>query len=982
MKHIKLFLLVITTCSLIRAPYPSIKNAQIIKKIYGKSSAELSIKSILFMEDLFYQLDTFSSYKKMCACKIASTILQKEVTLRRKTAETADEHNKSLLEYHLKILEIQAEHYARSVRLLKQEMPWYTYIFEMATRAVEKAYLSIVSLYQPYHDPVAELAANLTQYSTIEQTEIFTNHLKTVSFIAAQNRTPLPFIIRFWDYPPYRHFLIEGVKHYKCEAKPQDAALLDAGADVGLDAAATVAEQAAVDAGNVAAKGATAAAEGTVAPEAVEESVMTEAGIQDPTALADLTPKDLTSDFEDMSEEMQKLFEEPTDAQVETAMDESGAELEKATDVFSSSITKTLEKYMKPNDIEKVDFEKLIKSLKAKDINAKQFETMISDSAKGLKDTAEDAQKLLKTVEEFAKGPEMYERINIALNPLIKSIHMVEKTEEMCGAVAKKIGATLNKIPGIESGMQSFTKFLDAAPEADASIGEKFGFYLKSPGQSTIRFMIKGAIKVFGFARKCTLTNIYRYLMSKPMGKMLVMMIEQSEVTTGGQVVTSWVNASDALVFASLTKQQTALTSELINFSSQVSASQITIKNAINTQFTTNIAKIASEFSVQSDSSGNQTMLGALPELFSAEQTYVTNALINTTVKEVFLTNPLSDDQMFYYAPMMFPTEKNALSNTLPDSIKNRWYNLYQNGNWQFCRVDYSQYTSSPVTSFVQYEVIPLGTSTFADGDPVIAAQTTIFGEYIPTARKKVKSVETYTISIECILLAKPINPCIMGIIYNQARWISGVKDFENQNRLFCIYTTKDQAPGTMNVGFAETFYQNQSADTINQDQLSDQGTLAGLTNTSGAPSGFNAVWPAFQILSKDIDALAQLQQKNLVNPIPNPRATIQELEVGIPYTFTIENQPSSVTLTITNKSTGKVIFPYNQNPTGEVQTAGLTEEKNKINLLNPLFFLYHNIGFMSAGCSTQFIIKEPRELTYNNEQIAAITTALTGGQS
>ena len=461
----------------------------------------------------------------------------------------------------------------------------------------------------------------------------------------------------------------------------------------------------------------------------------------------------------------------------------------------------------------------------------------------------------------------------------------------------------------------------------------------------------------------------------KEFAEMMGNLVLQMEVSMGAQMVAAWQSAADALVFASLSQQRTTLMTNLNHFFSQLALQQTNVLAQINANFSAQIAVIASQLCLQTTSTGTVVMSGLLPTLFAVEQSFVTQALVQATVKSIFLLNPMNDDQLFYNSPMAAQETISSHTPFVSNGLSSTWYNPYRSGNWQFCSTDYSGTMQNPVTSFVQYGAQPFTTSyapngsviSSPNGDPTLAVQNSIFTEYIPPAQYNAKSVESYTISVACTLLSEPYEPFMMGIMFNGARWISGILDLHHQHRLFCIYAKPNQKPGTYNVGFAETFYQNQGQMNQTQDQLSDQ-NIAGL----------NAIWPAYQILSPDINKLAALAKSNAAHPITNPIATIPALPLGTPYIFTIETQPNQVTLTIST-SDGKILYPA-----GETASSLKTELSlpNQIQNLNGLTFLYHNIGFTAPGCSAQFCLKKPTALCFSESQIKTIQASLNKGMS
>ena len=458
---------------------------------------------------------------------------------------------------------------------------------------------------------------------------------------------------------------------------------------------------------------------------------------------------------------------------------------------------------------------------------------------------------------------------------------------------------------------------------------------------------------------------------------MMIDMLVQTEIMMGAQMVASWQSADDALKFAALSQQKTKLMSDMNHYLSQLSAKQINTMNHINSEFSSKIALIAQQLCLQPTGNGSVVMLGIMPSLFTLEQGFLTQSLISATIKDILFTNPMQADQLFVLSPMVVKEVVRSFQPFLSNNLTTTWYNLFCSGNWQFCSVDYSGTTQEPVTSFVQYSQQPFTNSSYPNGDPTIAVQNSIFTEYIPPIQLNKNMTESYTISIECTLLAQPTTPFMLGIIFNGARWIPGILDLNHQHRLFCIYSLPGQTKGTYYVGFGETFYQNATTNT--QSQLSDANV-----------SGLNAIWPAWQMLQPAINVLAQKTNSPVV---PNPIGTIPALTPGIPYVFTIQTEPNNVTVSISTKD-GKVLYPSAQTvattaksttiPVAGLSSAALAAANlsapNRIQNLNPLIFLYHNIGFMAPGCSAQFTILQPQALCLSTLQQQGVTTLISGG--
>ena len=572
-------------------------------------------------------------------------------------------------------------------------------------------------------------------------------------------------------------------------------------------------------------------------------------------------------------------------------------------------------------------------------------------AAKNAKEAAKAAKAATKAAAKAAKAEQKaFQNVEVAQENLAKAraAARLDRSEENLAAIREAQESLDAETQELQVAKETTTTTKEAAATARAKADEA-----KAAAKAA-------AEKAFGPVKTWVEHG-------KEFATMMGDLVLQMEIAMGAQMVAAWQSAADALVFASLSQQRTMLMTNLNHFFSQLAVQQTNALAQINANFSAQIAVIASQLCLQTTSTGTVVMSGLLPTLFAVEQSFVTQALVKATVKSIFLLNPMPDDQLFYESPMA--AQKLIFSHTpfKSNGLSNSWYNPYRSGNWQFCSTDYSGTMQNPVTSFVQYNAEPFITSNYPQGDPTFAVQNSIFTEYIPPAQYNVQSIESYTISVAITLLSEPYEPFMIGIMFNGARWISGVLDLHHQHRLFCIYSLPGQKTGTYNVGFAETFYQNQGQMNQTQDQLSDQ-NIAGL----------NAIWPAYQILSPNINALSALAKSNAATPINNPIATIQALPIGTPYIFTIETQPNQVTLTISTLD-GKILYPA-----GETASSLKTELSlpNQIQNLNGLTFLYHNIGFTAPGCSAQFCVKKPTALCFSESQIKTIQASLDKGTS
>jgi hypothetical protein len=1034
-KKIVLFFLLCPNLS--AAPYYDI--TPVAKQVFGPTGVNLSLVSFQFLEDLLLRIMSSTPYEQQCACKKAATVLALEIGKRETSLATADTETKQRIEHNLAILTIQKDHYDRVARLLKKEITVTQKTMGWLKDIITRCIAFILSPLKKYTPPVQKLTDGLVRYTEIERNEILTDHKKTLRLLVCQNKYNVPLIIRFWDYPRHRHRLLNGVKKFQSSAQPQAAAVVDIAAQVGEQGAATLERETAAGAiagvvegageksidvtleetgedfekaweelRNIDVEGLAAQAEtadvaevGKVAgslekaADQVSATVLQSEGtLKEATAVLEATTNTAATQTEASLTHLIATQGAPAkEAAIKEAAEEVGQSITASTETGGTGdqtigIYEEATKETKSAEVgeevggdtaQNTSNELTKEEKKALQKAAEAQAKRTAQDAKTANEAATQAEKIAAKAAKFADqaalkakaGLDAYTKSGDDFLKALKAVKAARMAEPVDEAALDAAEASLKE--ATQANQIAFEKSVargkaadDAAEEAErtAALAQP----LRVTAEETKAVAQTAAKTAFGPPK----TWAHQ---AKEFAEMAANMVLQMEISMGAQMVTAWQSAADALTFASLSQQRTLLMTNLNHFFSQLAVQQTNILAKINANFSAQIAVIASQLCLQTTSAGVAVMSGLLPSLFAVEQSFLTQALIKATVKSVFLLNPMPDDQLFYESAMATQQVISSQKLFTSNGLATTWYNPYRSGNWQFCSVDYSGTMKGPVTSFVQYTAQPFTTSYAPNGtvinsphgDPTQAVQNSIFTEYIPPARYNTQSVESYTISVACTLLSEPYEPFMMGIMFNGARWISGVLDLHHQHRLFCIYSLPGQKPGTYNVGFAETFYQNQGQMNQTQDQLSDQ-NIAGL----------NAIWPAYQILSPDINALAAVAKSNAAHPITNPLATIPALPIGTPYIFTIETQPNQVTLTIST-SDGKILYPAGE-------TAGALNSEvslsNQIQNLEGLTFLYHNIGFTAPGCSAQFCLRKPTDLCFSESQIKTIQASLDKGMS
>lgn len=988
-----LFFFLIFFTTVISEPLTKEQSVLVVEKIFGEHGINLPPLSLLFLEDLFYALEHASPYQQMYACKKAAVILEDELRDQQLYLNNVLSNEKEYAEHNAKIITIQKEHFERCARLFYQNIQWYTCIIGWLTNSIDTVYSFFMCIFSKHKQTrIITLAQYLVRYARLERTEILTDHVKTLALLNQHNQNTVPLIIRFWDYPRYRHRLLNNIKKFQIGAQPAASVAFDVAEEVGTDVATKAAEEGSLEGVLTAQEAADLATADAQLLEDISPDL--ENLFSNTQPLANQTTTDITNIAKNLpSVESSNALEETALENIETAHEATVQANKSLRQIYNETKT-SIYRYFTDTDKQWASTKFLNNAIEKVSIS-KNTLSPLGQTMQGL-DRAEQivapsALKALESVRGMAsslgeKCEGLYNKL-----PWRSVVSVTDDATPAEGSLAAKEIEIFgeNGQEGWQEQIAEFQKtkasmirpLTEDAAAAEAAQDAQQAQLLKEYAPLKLQWTKARIIDAFSHpldslatgaktvvvtgiktAMKFSVRNIYTYLMEKAWGKMLIDMIEQCEMMMGAQMATTWESEDDAKIFTALSQERNKLITQFNQFISSLSAQRQIALNQINAQYTAKIAQITSQFFLTPTKEGTYLLQGLLPDLLTAEKQLLSSSLVNSTNKQFFVSNSLQDDQIFSLSSMVAPSGNCLL----------QWYNPYRSGNWEFCSADYSTVTQSPVTSFIQYLIQSCSSQTFPNGDPSLILQNMIFTEYIPPIKKNSNGIESYTITIECIFLSNPTTPFMMGIVFNGARWISGVTDLHHQHRLFCVYTSPEQAQGTYSVGFAETLYLVPNF---------FNNTQTPVTNAT-IPGGVNALSPVFQLLCPNQLASLTSSTHTLFNPIPNPLATIQALEVGVPYIFTITTEPTSVTLAITKKDGTKIFPSASLSSSTQASNTTTTLSENQINLLNGITYLYHNIGFISAGCSTQFIVKNPADLTYTSDQIQQIENALTSGIS
>ncbi len=496
----------------------------------------------------------------------------------------------------------------------------------------------------------------------------------------------------------------------------------------------------------------------------------------------------------------------------------------------------------------------------------------------------------------------------------------------------------------------------------------------------------KSSRSLFGAIYKYSPLGLIKWMESSPTGKVLYDMLKLSLVMSGSSMYNSWINQQTFAAWTKLSTFKTQLATAMQTMLTNIQAA-FSVKDAqLVTQFQTTIAQMST----------NQT---AIQSQNAQELAYLNNALTQTTMQQFYMSTPMYNDQLFALSGMLTPQapSSTAPTQTIPQTLsfsnqaagswagpivvekKNLalgatgqaatvptitppqttieqvisalpnqtpvyapWHNIFRRGNWEYIvnKTDAGDYQGA----FVQQTVVPLDATPTAT-TPIFlqALYNSIFTQYIPPAFYY-KGTETHIIQIECTL-KKVSYPFFMGLYFNGGRWISGIDQLRYQRRTVGVLGS---APGQSAIWFGETFY------------LQPQNALK---------QQVNAIWPLWQFFRASTGDAAVWQQQNpnafiATKPLYNDPINSSAkplITPGVTLIFTIATQPTQVIISVQLQGSEEPLL-----------------DNVVIPNLNSKTFMYHNIGFIAAGCAASYTLKHPQSLTYDTASLSAFLSEVS----
>lgn len=475
------------------------------------------------------------------------------------------------------------------------------------------------------------------------------------------------------------------------------------------------------------------------------------------------------------------------------------------------------------------------------------------------------------------------------------------------------------------------------------------------------------------------LGNMNRALaVNYPLIHMTLEMTLFMDMMMGGQLAIAWEDQAQAEQYIAMTQQRNQISAA---FQSELSEIELT-QEASMRQLRANKAKMLLGIAKINQQLSTSTV---------QEINYIVQSIAGTTPQHIYLSEPMMYDQYFYYSPMLTPNSNEPLfppqnenspwaikptkppvlkqltagwiveqsqSNTPTDQgtgawvvggkppeqpaepiiftkqftiptafptnpVAHTWYNPFRAGNWIF---------NPDENAFIQYLMQPITSNSAPQGDADSALQNSIFTEYIPPIILNEDGVMTYIVQVEMKLYNAQF-PFFAGIYFNGGRWISGSSDLRKQHRLFGLYGTPDQKI---------SLYATETAYISAKNQLLEKTSLTALEQVF-ASSETKKEW-----ISK--------YRALIPNPLyPNAKENAVPLEIGKTYILTAATQPTRIMLKLEEKT-----------EQGVVPIFGPYTIINR----NPFIFVYHNIGFISGGCSAGFRLIKPQQLAYTPKML------------
>ncbi len=369
----------------------------------------------------------------------------------------------------------------------------------------------------------------------------------------------------------------------------------------------------------------------------------------------------------------------------------------------------------------------------------------------------------------------------------------------------------------------------------------------------------------------------------------------------GGGLAASWASSANAKIFQADAVKNTAIGSDFEAFSKMLNMQQAIVQTTGQNSFYNALSGYIANQKAISDVT--QTQLNIISKFLLQQSSQASYTNQNTYIF----------DQQFYLSPMyntpqLSIPKQSTSSPVLP--FLGKWYNPFRVGNWECLSSIVNNQTA--YTFYQVPPVVPLDAPTVAKPDP--AFSSAIFTEYYP------QTSSSYQISVNIGVLSVTY-PFFIGVIFNNARWISGVSDRYRQQRFAGLYGAVD---GTVYLVVIESL-------------VSSVAQIA-----SGLPSMQS---PFYLVATTPPSSFATAFTQKVIIPTPSSLLT-SPLAIPGKYTISIITEPTQATVVLTDETPKEPV------------TFKLVKKNLNANIFN-----FHGIGLISAGASSSFVIEKPYAL-------------------
>ena len=1020
----KLLLLLLTCSALQASGYP---NSVPIEELFSDRDLALSVREQEEVKTLIRTLKNSSMHEHIAAAQEAISSLKQEIEKRRLIYEAADEQDKPFIGYKAGIIMSQAHWLELVAEKMSSCLPLHKQASGFCKKYFKRLKNRTARLFNKQHTN-SNLTAQLLSYARLERERIFSTYPSTVALAATHEHKDLPPLMAFWSEHRKQWLLLNQSKKYLYLPKVQMGTIEGGGEEALADEVSAAIEEALQEAKDTARQGAAeAVAQGGGLGEAEVEGAVEGASDVADDGVTATDASTIEKAVIEQGGEVNEETEELTNLEkVKDVVDRTAAQLKEAwrkipgasrVDGFASKL------FIGPIR----GFLRIAKEMLPDVANLDELTANIAEGTltEDLFVTPEAMEKAENTVEEFAQDAKSIAKRTRKglLSRLVSKKVTQEELEQLStkategdlsGAIKTQLTqARADAVRTLQDDPQKTV--LDRALRWKRGLRSSVGRGLRRiDGTAGVRLSraaealrlseagLEGAgdvseetqdlinqVKELREQLTTPLTKSGRYL--RMMGNMnkalaanypvlhgLIHMTLFMDAMMGGQLAISWENEAQAKEYLAMTKQRNAISAK---FQSTISKIELT-KEASMRQIRANKANLLTKIAKT-----NQKMTGGIIE----EINYIVQSVAGNTSHNIYLSQEMLYDQYFYYSPMLTPNESMPLfpsqeenspwvirparplvlnqltagwivsksssdAPTAPgtgawivggkdprepskplvfskkfsipkdfptNAVAHRWHNPFRAGNWIF-NPDHNR--------FFQYLIQPITSSKSPQGDANEALHNSIFTEYIPPIILNEEGITTYVVQVEMKIYQAEF-PFFAGIFFNGGRWISGSKDLRAQHRLFGFYGNLEKK---ITLCGAETAYIS------TKDQLLEKTSLTALEQIL-APSETQKSWRA--------------SYRGIIpNPLyPNSKENSVSLEVGKTYILTAATQPTRIMLMLEEKT-----------------ERGLVPMFGPYTIIhrNPFIFLYHNIGFISGGCSTGFKLLQPKQLLYSQKSL------------